>query len=302
MLPGNQPGSGTKMSEIFKWLNKTEARSDLTSVIASESKLHVESLQEVSSIPVHPLEPPEITFSHGKFDLDLADHRVKTALNAQTLPGEQFRFLRTRLGQLQRQKGIKKLLITSSTPGEGKTFVSCCLAAILAQEPGKRVLLIDADLRRPRAAHNFGLTEAGDFSGLSDVLQGTLKLQEALLRSSGLELFYLPAGQVPANPSELLASDSLEQIIANTAELFDWVIIDSPPVLNFSDSTRLASLCDSVVVVVAANGTPAKMVHKSLEMLGKNMVCGIVMNKLQNLRTTQYYYHYYSRDGKRIKK
>jgi len=179
--------------------------------------------------------------------------------------------------------------------------VSCCLAPILAQEPGKRVILVDADMRRPSTGYNYGLEGKG-YLGLSQVLQSTHKLSEVLLNSSSIGMSYLPAGQTPVNPSELLSSDSLDRLIRDMVGLFDWIIIDSPPVLSFADATRIASLCDTVLLVVGANSTPVKLVQKSIQMLGSNAITGIVLNRAQNLHPSRgYYYRYYSDAGQRIK-
>jgi protein-tyrosine kinase len=282
------------MSEFFKGLNKAgEKRPGYSSAHVFDPDLRPRASLDSSS-QMETMPDREALFSQTEFDLERADPKLKEVLNTKTLPGEQIRFLRTRLSQLQRQHGYKKLLITSSVPGEGKTFISCCLAGILAQEPGKRVLLINADLRRPRTAANLGLRNETELIGLSHLLQHTGSLEEALLKSSGIDLFFLPSGKAPENPSELLASDNLERILQVSAELFDWVVIDSPPVLNIADSTRLAPLCDTVILVVHANQTPAKLVQKSIQMMGKDSICGIVMNRTKLHPTSRYYYKYYS--------
>jgi len=84
-------------------------------------------------------------------------------------------------------------------------------------------------------------------------------------------------------------------------ELFDWIIIDSPPVLTIADTMRMASLCDAVLLVVLANKSPANMVQKAIQMIGKSHICGIVMNRVQRTRSSRYYYHYYAEDGHRMK-
>jgi Mrp family chromosome partitioning ATPase len=108
-----------------------------------------------------------------------------------------------------------------------------------------------------------------------------------------MELYYLPPGEIPQNPSELLASSNLEQVIRETADLFDWVIIDSPPVLNVADPAHLAPLCDTVLLIVRANKTPAKLIQKAIETIGRNHICGILMNRMNLKRTSRYYYKYY---------
>jgi len=282
------------MSELFKWLNKSgEKRPGYSSAHVFDPDLRPRTMLDSGS-PMETIPDRDALFSGTEFDLGNADLKLKEVLDTRTLPGEQLRFLRTRLSQMQRQRGYKKLLITSSVPGEGKTFIACCLAGILAQEPGKRVLLINADLRRPRTAQNFGLKRETELMGLSHLLQQTGTLEEALLKSSSIDLFYLPSGKAPENPSELLASDNLDRILHVASELFDWIVVDSPPVLNIADSTRLAPLCDTVILVVHANMTPAKLVQKTIQMIGKDAICGIVMNRTKIHPTSRYYYKYYS--------
>ena len=289
------------MSELFKWLSKTEGRRREN---ASAQALDIGVQDDIAYDPIVPVETsparPSI-LSHAEFDFRLADPKVTAILDAGTIPGEQFRFLRARLGLLQRQQGFKKLLITSSVPEEGKTFVACCLAGILAQEQGKRVLLIDADLRKPRTAKVLGLERESELGGLSQILQNKHTLKESLIKLSGMELFYLPPGEIPQNPSELLASSSLENLIRETAQLFDWVIIDSPPVLNVADPAYLAPHCDTVLLVVRAEKTPAKLVQKAIETVGKNRICGILMNRTQIHRSSHYYYQYYYKTGQASK-
>ncbi|HTY60826.1 MAG TPA: CpsD/CapB family tyrosine-protein kinase [Acidobacteriota bacterium] len=258
--------------------------------------LDIEAHDDIAYEPIPHLEPthPQKFLSGlAEFDFHLADPKITSTLDAGTISGEQFRFLRARLSLLQRQQGVKKLLITSSIPEEGKTFVSCCLAGILAQEPGKRVLLMDADLRVPGTAKKMGLEREGEMTGLSQILQHGRTLRESLIKLSGMELYYLPSGEIPQNPSALLASDKLEQVILESGELFDWIVIDAPPVLNVADASHLAPLCDTVLFVIRCNKTPAKLIQKAIETIGKNRICGILMNRINAKRTARYYYKYY---------
>ncbi|MBZ5538255.1 MAG: CpsD/CapB family tyrosine-protein kinase [Acidobacteriia bacterium] len=227
------------------------------------------------------------------FNLDTADHRVKTILDPHTIVGEQYRLLRTKLSAMQKEKGLKTLLISSTVPNEGKTLVSCGLSVILAQEPGKRVLLIDADLRKPDVSRTLGLTEEDRFDGLSRVLSGEVSLEEAVLPCSEEELYFLPAGPVPRNPAELLSSRHLELALKTAARLFNWVIIDSPPVLPLTDTSILVPHCDAALLVVHANSTPAKLIQGAIEAIGREKLCGIVLNRVRHIRTSTYYYYHH---------
>jgi capsular exopolysaccharide synthesis family protein len=297
------------MSELFKRLNKTAAKNptiEAAEPIAAPPAIHpvatLQSMPEEKPIQEAPIAPHPILARTGRaeFDLEHANSTIKTILDSQTLAGEQFRFLRTRLDQLQKQNGFNKLLVTSSVPEEGKSFVACSLAALLAQEQGKRVLLVDADLRKPSTSKNLGI-DSMQYGGLTQVLQNKQTWTESLLRTPNMGFFYLPAGQIPQDPSELLASKNLEIIIHEMEQQFDWVVIDSPPVLTVADPSRLAPLCNAVLFVVRANKTPAKMAEKSIQMIGKNLICGVVLNRARKQHSSNYYYHYYSQSGKRIK-
>lgn len=280
------------MSELFKTL---KSRPRVTPPPETPQAPLVFEPSKAAPPPEIPTEKPAggaISALQPRFNLELADSRIRVVLDPRTQPGEQFRFLRARLTQMQKSRQITTLLVTSSAPREGKTFTACCLAGILAQEPGKRVLLVDADLRKPSAAANLGVDETQFTGGLAQVLAGTSDLEHSLLASSSMNFFFLPAGAVSESPSDLLASTRLESTVARMSEIFDWVIIDSPPVLALADPSRLAPLCDAVLMVVQANKTPAKAVQKAVQAVGRDLVCGVVLNRVNHLSSNNYYERY----------
>jgi protein-tyrosine kinase len=312
------------MSEIFNFLKKTEnerkkvlakpSRADApqvespVSVISSAADIEaMESAEapqvEMQEQPIEsmamepiPLEEPMragVDAPGGKFDLSGADRQIRTVLDPLTLVGEQFRVLRSKLGLMQKQRGIKTVLVTSTVPEEGKTFTACGLAGVMAQEPGKRLILIDADMRKASSGPGLGLNGASSSAGLSRVLTGEIAFQNALLNSTNLEFYFLPAGPFPRNPSELLSSPKLEQTIKTAASIFDWVIIDSPPVIGLADTTLLAHLCDAILLVVRADSTPTKLVVDAVQKIGKERICGVVMNRQKHVNSSRYYYSYY---------
>ena len=235
-----------------------------------------------------------------RFDLTQASLQLKSVLDPLTMVGEQFRLLRSRLGLIQKQRGIKTILVTSTVPEEGKTFTASGLVGVFAQESGKRVLLIDADMRKPRSGWTLGLNGSTVNSGLSEVLQGNIQFQNALLTSMNPEFSFLPSGPLPPNPSELLSSPILEQILKTAVQNFDWVIVDSPPVMSLSDTTILSALCDTVVLVLRANSTPSKLIENTVNRIGRDRICGVVINRQEQMHSSRYYYqYYYSRSKKR---
>ena len=294
------------MSEIFDFLKKTEAERKRESslpadapIVQAEDSAKTEGVKEPAIPEQAPLEVE--VCAADRFDLTEASVQIKSVLNPLTLVGEQFRLLRSRLGLMQKQHGIKTVLITSAVPQEGKTFTACGLAGVFAQEPGKRVVLIDADMRKAGSGKNFGLNGSSGNPGFSDVLGGHQEFQSSLLMSMNPEFFFMPSGPLPSNPSELLSSENLERALKSAAEDFDWVIIDSPPVLALSDAMLLAPLCDTVILVVKANSTPSKMVLDAVDRIGRDRICGIVLNRQKQIHSSHYYYQYYYRSSKRIK-
>jgi protein-tyrosine kinase len=231
--------------------------------------------------------------STAVLDLNRADYRVKDVWDPITLIGEQFRLLRAKLSLMQKQRGIKTLLVTSAAPAEGKTFVACGLAGVLAKEPGKRVLLVDADLRRPKAAKDLGMDNNGDVPGLSDILQGNVEIIDALINSTDANLFFLPPGKEVTNPSELLSLPLLSRSLKFLTERFDWVIIDSPPVTSLADTLVISPACDSVLLVVHASHTPSKMIKDCIQRIGKDRICGVVMNRSKQIKSSSYYSYYH---------
>jgi protein-tyrosine kinase len=297
------------MSEIFDFLKKTETERRKKPPVEKQA---VEALVTESAEPVrHEFIPDRVVAAAvpievevcetDKFDLTEASLQIKSVLDPLTIVGEQFRMLRSKLGLMQKQRGVKTILITSTVPQEGKTFTASGLVGVFAQEPGKRILLIDADLRKARSGSNFGLNISATNAGLSEVLRGNVKLQNALLTSMNPEFCFLPAGPFPSNPSELLSSPILEQALNAAAQSFDWIVIDSPPVLSLSDTSLLAPLCDAVVLVVRANSTPYKLVEDTINRIGRDRICGVVLNRQKQINSSRYYYQYYYSSSRRRK-
>lgn len=270
---------------------------------SSPRPVEVKPAEEGKSVPGNGASANKITFeSNAVFDLQAADYRVKAILDPHSIVGEQYRMLRAKLSLMQKQAGIKTILISSTVQNEGKTLVSCGLSAVLSQEPGKRVLLIDADLRKPDAYKNLGLIGEDRFDGFSKVLQGQVSLEEAVLASTNQDLYFLPAGPVPPNPAELLSSHHVELALRSAAKFFDWVIIDSPPILPLADTSMLAPLCDTVLLVVRANATPAKLIKNAIQTIGRDKFCGVLLNRVNGLMSSTYYYYYHHNHNLRRKK
>lgn len=290
------------MSEIFKFLKQTGTEKE-EQAPASETEIEAGSPASEPSVQSFEQTPEDVPIlapatavemiPSDKFELSNADRQLKVSLDPFTIVGEQFRLLRTKLGVLKKEKGIKTVLVTSSVPEEGKTFASSSLAGVFAQEPGKRVVLIDCDLRKPKSGWNLGLNGTSGTTGMSEVLQGHKGFFDILLRSADSDFYFMPSGPLAQNPTELLSSPLLEKTIKTAADTFDWVVIDSPPVLSLSDATLLAPLCDTVVLVVRANSTPSKLIKDTIDQIGRDKICGVVFNRQKQRYPSRYYYKYY---------
>ena len=177
-----------------------------------------------SSLPIF----PSVDVSVG------ASSRLVVLTEPETLAAEKFRFLGVRMRQLQQTRPVKKVLVTSSIAEEGKSMVSANLAAVLASRKRHRVLLIDGDLRRPVLADKFSL---GKLNGLAEWLQGESQAVTNIYHLEQPDFWLMPAGHPPANPLELMQSGRLSSLMAQVTNLFDWIIVDSPPLLPLADTT-----------------------------------------------------------------
>jgi capsular exopolysaccharide synthesis family protein len=203
---------------------------------------------------------------------------------------EQYRRLAATLHDLQADKGVKTVLITSAVPHEGKTLSVVNLALTLSDAYRRRVLLIDADLRRPALHDVLGLPNR---RGLHEALlaqNGALPLVQV----SPL-LAVLPAGQPDPNPIAGLASERMRALLAEGARAFDWVLLDAPPVMLLPDAGLLSKLIDGVVFVIGAGTTPFPMVERAIAELGRDCIIGTVLNRVeeQTIPATGYYHQYY---------
>ena len=188
---------------------------------------------------------------------------------------EQFRTLRSRLYQIRDKQPLRSILVTSSLPGEGKTFVANNLAHALSRQQNCRVLLIDADLRRPDLHVGFG---ASSSPGLSEYLKGETPEMTVIQRGLPEYLCFIAGGAKAANPAELLANGRLKSLLEMIGPVFDWVILDSPPTLPVSDALTLAEMCDGVLTVIRAAQTGFDSAQKSCQQLREKNLLGVALN------------------------
>lgn len=214
---------------------------------------------------------------------------------------EEFRTLRSRLYQAREKERLSKILVTSALPKEGKSFTAANLAQVLARQHGRRVLLIDGDLRNPRL-HTLLGTEPGP--GLFEYLRAEAD-EFSIIQSGPLEnLFFIPAGQSSANPAELLANGRLRTLLSRLESSFDWVVIDSAPAVPVSDTVLMANNCDGVLLVVRSNSTPTDAARRVRKEFSEHRVIGVVLNGVTPELSPymQYYYASYGGNDKAERK
>ena len=215
--------------------------------------------------------------------------RLVSVTEKDSLAAEKFRYLAVRLRQLQQTRPLKKLLITSTMPEEGKSMLAANLACTLARRKEKRTLLLDGDLRRPTVAKQLGL---GSVSGLSECLQDDAKLTTSIYRLDALGLWVLPAGSATQNPLELMQSGKLLPLMDQLSEWFDWIVIDSPPVLPFADTIIWARLSDGILLATRKGKTEKKQLKRGLDALEKTKLLGAILNSTTNTAHSDYYHRY----------
>lgn len=208
---------------------------------------------------------------------------------------ERFRTLRSRLYRIASTRKLKRVLITSGVAAEGKTFIVSNLAQSIVQQPERRVLLIDADLRSSRLHLLFG---APNYPGLSDYLRGEADEYAIIQKGMNENLFLIPGGSLASNPSELLLSERMKRLLDLVTPSFEWVIIDSPPSLPVHDASVLADLVDGVLFVIRAGSTDAEIAERTVaEFQGKNLL-GVVLNQVEKSDSygDEYQNYYAKRD------
>ena len=213
--------------------------------------------------------------------------------NPKSIVSEQFRTVRTNINFSTPDKELKTLLITSTSPGEGKSTTAANVAIVFAQE-GKRVLLVDADMRKPTMHYTFHTTNT---TGLSNLLTKQWSLEEVTKVTEIDGLHLMTCGPIPPNPAELIGSKSMESLLVELQSAYDLVIFDAPPLLSVADAQILSNKCDGTILVVNTGKTEKDNVIKAKESLdsSKAKILGVVMNNF-NLEKDHYYYQYYGNE------
>jgi capsular exopolysaccharide synthesis family protein len=226
---------------------------------------------------------------HGSSAEGTADSNKRriALLQPDSYVAEQYRSLRGRIDSIESQRSLKTIAVTSANSGEGKSTCAVNLAAVTAMSVGRKVLLIDCDLRRPKVHWTLGLQPQ---VGLAEVLLNQALVDEAIQKLDGIDLDVLPVRAIPPNPSELLASSEMRKLIDDVAERYDRIILDTPACLGLPDAKSVSEICDGLVMVVRAGVTPQQDVQAALDILDRRRVVGLVLNGSEATREQYGYY------------
>jgi capsular exopolysaccharide synthesis family protein len=296
------------MSHIFDALQRSEAEQNGTEPLLSESTFSVATElleaaerkrraasgrsidgQEHDRQNYDRLEQPGLVDQFPSLPVSiLPDSRLVSVGEKESLPAEKFRFLAVRLRQLRQSRPLKKILVTSTIPQEGKSTVAANLACTLARRKPHKTLLLEGDLRRPTVAAKFGL---GTVPGLSEWLRGETESKN-IYRLEALGLWVLPAGSAPENPLELMQSGKLSLLMEELTGWFDWIVIDSPPVLPLADTSIWARSADGILLVTRKGITEKQQLQRGLEALERSKLLGALVNGSTDTVHSDYYQRY----------
>ncbi|MGR5953836.1 CpsD/CapB family tyrosine-protein kinase [Bacillus paranthracis] len=201
---------------------------------------------------------------------------------------EQYRNIRTNVEFASVDTNLHSLMVTSANPSEGKTTTTANMAVVFAQQ-GKKVLLIDADMRKPAMHQMF---QVDNIFGLTNVLTYSERLEKCVQTTSVDNLHFLACGPIPPNPAELLGSKSMQELLAQAYSTYDLVIFDLPPILAVTDAQIMANVCDASILVVRSESTEKETAVKAKGLLesAKGKLLGVVLNDREREQGLYYYY------------
>ncbi|TDL32622.1 polysaccharide biosynthesis tyrosine autokinase [Jeotgalibacillus sp. S-D1] len=210
-------------------------------------------------------------------------------VNPRSVASEQYRTIRTNIQFSAIEDDIRTVVVTSSSPGEGKSTTAANLAIVFAQQ-GKRVLLVDADMRKPTVHFTFNIMNT---LGLTNVLTRQSELDGAVTKTEIERLDILPSGPIPPNPSELLSSRGMTSFITAAKSVYDLIVFDSPPVLAVTDAQVLSHQCDGSILVVRSRIADKEKAVKAKELMlsAKARILGVILNDKKMKSNDEYYYY-----------
>lgn len=230
-------------------------------------------------------------FNKKKKPLQSVARKLVTSANPKSIVSEQYRTIRTNINFSMPDKDLKTILFTSGSPGEGKSTSAGNVAIVFAQD-GKKVLLVDADMRKPTMHYTFHTQNA---TGLSNLLTRKWQFDDVVKQTEIEGLDLLTSGPLPPNPAELLGSNTMDALLEELMERYDIVIIDGPPILSVADAQILSNKCDGAVLVINAGATQKENALKAKEALTSSNanIIGTILNNFVLEKDHYYYYQYY---------
>jgi capsular exopolysaccharide synthesis family protein len=216
-----------------------------------------------------------------------AESRLVCVTDQESPTAEAIRLLGVRLKDLRRLRPLKRVLVTSSIPREGKTTIAANLACVLAHGSQERVLLIEGDVRLPALRPMFGIGKA---SGITELIEEGRNIEDCIHFLDGAGIWLLPAGRISSNPLEVLQSQKLPHAMDDMSDCFDWIIIDSPPVLPLADTSVWMRLADGILLVTRQGVTERQQLQKGIEALEPKKVLGALLNGSLASAYSGYYY------------
>jgi capsular exopolysaccharide synthesis family protein len=218
------------------------------------------------------------------------DSRLVCLTDQGGLAAEKFRVLGLKLRHLRERRQLKRIVVTGTSPEEGKSLVAANLALNQARSKILKTLLVDGDLRRPTLATRFGFDRS--LPGLSECLRGERELSEVVYKLNGSGLWFLPAGRAPENPLDLMQSGRLSELLDRLGRFFDWIVIDTPPVVPVADTTFWMKLVDGVLLVIREGVSEKKVVERALDSFDRAALLGVVVNSCSRSDHKDYYSRY----------
>jgi len=231
--------------------------------------------------------------------IDGVEEHLVSLLTPSSFEAEQYRGLRHVVEQLHKTAGLSVIAVSSPESADGKTTTAINLAGALAQAPEARVLLVDADLRRSSMGDLLGLGDIGGRGLVDAILAPGLALQDVVRRCPPFNLSVLPAGRRPASPYELLKSSHLGEILEEARQRYDYVVLDTPPLVPFPDCRVIGKWVDGFLMVVAAHKTPRKHLEEALNLIDPAKIIGLVLNRIDRPLSGYYYAYGKFHDGDR---
>jgi capsular exopolysaccharide synthesis family protein len=280
------------LTEHPDWTEDSEGETLFGKPAVRQGISPTETLVTTESLPID--EPSDLFGQFKSLQVSLSPNSRLPCLTGGGCPAaEAFRLLGVRLRHLRRDRPLKKVLITSTIPQEGKSMVAANLACTLALRTQQRILVLEGDLRRPSLAQMFGL---GRNPGICELLGDNRSLTTSIYHLEGPKIWILPSGSAPSNALELLQSGRLSLLIDQLTVLFDWIIIDSPPVLPLADTSVWMRLADGIILTARQGTTEKKKLQRGLEAVESNKLIGALVNSSKHAAANDYY-NYYSAEA-----